>query len=161
VALLSGHSENSCLSRATPASFWKVSVFCKSCLSSGFGVLGSPEFSIGHCYFLLALSGFPKSAFWQVTFLVLAKEQSSCNNLVSWLVCGGSGFQSAPLAQSLPTPRAPDVWESARFTSIFRASSFSCSQIFSTPAHTRVTPAVGRLRLAYNSIKNNFFYIIH
>jgi hypothetical protein len=40
-------------------------------------------------------------------------------------VRGGSGFQSARLAQSLPTKRAPDVWESARFTSIFLASGFS------------------------------------
>ena len=43
------------------------------------------------------------------------------------------------------TKRAPDVWESARFTSIFLASSFSCSQAESTPAHTRVTQTVGRL----------------
>jgi len=39
-------------------------------------------------------------------------------------VGGGSGFQSASLAQSQPTKRAPDVWDSARFTSIFLASSF-------------------------------------
>jgi hypothetical protein len=44
-----------------------------------------------------------------------------------------------------PTKRAPDVWESARFMSTFLASSFSCSQAESTPAHTQVTPAVGRL----------------
>ena len=42
-----------------------------------------------------------------------------------------------------PTKRAPDVWESARFTSIFLASGFSCSQTLSTPAHTRVTQTVG------------------
>ena len=41
------------------------------------------------------------------------------------------------------TKRAPDVWESAAFTSIFLASGFSCSQALSTPAHTQVTPAVG------------------
>jgi len=40
-------------------------------------------------------------------------------------VGGGSGFQSASLAQSQLTKRAPDVWESARFTSIFLASGFS------------------------------------
>jgi hypothetical protein len=34
------------------------------------------------------------------------------------------------------------VWESARFTSIFLASSFSCSQALSTPAHTQVTQTV-------------------
>jgi hypothetical protein len=46
-----------------------------------------------------------------------------------------------------PTKRAPDVWESARFTSIFLASGFSCSQTFSTLAHTRVTHTVGRLMI--------------
>ena len=40
-------------------------------------------------------------------------------------VGNGSGFQLASLAQSQPTKRAPDVWESARFTSIFLASGFS------------------------------------
>ena len=34
--------------------------------------------------------------------------------------------------KSVPTKRAPDVWESARFTSIFLASSFSCPQSEST-----------------------------
>jgi hypothetical protein len=43
-----------------------------------------------------------------------------------------------------PTQRAPDVWESARFSSIFLASSFSCSQAESTPTHTQVTQTVGR-----------------
>ena len=43
------------------------------------------------------------------------------------------------------TKRAPDKWESARFTSIFLASSFSCSQAESTPAHTQVTQTVGWL----------------
>jgi hypothetical protein len=42
------------------------------------------------------------------------------------------------------TKRAPDVWESARFTSIFLASGFSCSQTLSTPTHTRVTQTVGQ-----------------
>ena len=40
------------------------------------------------------------------------------------------------------TKRAPDVWESARFRSIFLASVFSTSQTESTPAHTRVTLTV-------------------
>ena len=40
------------------------------------------------------------------------------------------------------TKRAPDVWDSAAFSSIFLASSFSCSQTLSTPAHTQVTQAV-------------------
>ena len=49
------------------------------------------------------------------------------------------------------TKRAPDVWESARFTSIFLASSFFCSQAESTPAHTQVTQTVGPLifQMAY------------
>lgn len=46
--------------------------------------------------------------------------------------------------KSVPTKRAPDVWDSARFTSIFLASGFSTSQALSTPAHTRVTQTVGR-----------------
>jgi hypothetical protein len=45
------------------------------------------------------------------------------------------------------TKRAPDVWDSAAFSSIFLASSFSCSQALSTPAHTQVTQAVGWLRV--------------
>jgi len=44
--------------------------------------------------------------------------------------------------KSVPTKRAPDKWESARFTGIFLASSFSCSQAESTPAHLRVTQTV-------------------
>jgi len=41
-----------------------------------------------------------------------------------------------------PTKRAPDVWDSAAFSSIFLASGFSCSQTLSTPAHLRVTQTV-------------------
>jgi len=47
--------------------------------------------------------------------------------------------------KNCPTKRAPDKWESARFSSIFLASSFFCSQALSTPAHLRVTQTVGRL----------------
>ena len=43
-----------------------------------------------------------------------------------------------------PTKRAPDVWDSAAFSSIFYASSFPCSQAESTPAHAQVTQTVGR-----------------
>ncbi|MDP1624352.1 MAG: DUF2251 domain-containing protein, partial [bacterium] len=43
------------------------------------------------------------------------------------------------------TKRAPDVWDSAAFSSIFLASSFSCSQTESTPTHTQVTQTVGLL----------------
>ena len=46
------------------------------------------------------------------------------------------------LTKKRPTPRAPDVWDSAAFSGIFLASSFSCSQALSTPAHTQVTQAV-------------------
>jgi len=41
------------------------------------------------------------------------------------------------------TKRAPDKWDSARFSSIFLAWSFFCSQAFSQPAHLRVTQTVG------------------
>jgi hypothetical protein len=41
--------------------------------------------------------------------------------------------------------RAPDVWESARFTGFFLALSLYCSQAESQPAHLRLTQAVGRL----------------
>ncbi|HNE06016.1 MAG TPA: EcsC family protein [Anaerolineales bacterium] len=44
-----------------------------------------------------------------------------------------------------PTKRAPDVWDSAAFSSIFLASSFFCSQALSTPAHTQVTQTVRRM----------------
>ncbi len=44
--------------------------------------------------------------------------------------------------ESSPTQRAPDVWESARFTGFFLASSFLCSQAESTPAPAPVTQAV-------------------
>ena len=47
--------------------------------------------------------------------------------------------------QKRPTKRAPDVWESVRFRSIFLASVFSTSQALSTPAHTQVTQTVRRL----------------
>jgi len=46
-------------------------------------------------------------------------------------------------AKSGLTKRAPDVWDSAAFSSIFLASSFSCFQALSTPAHTQVTQTVG------------------
>ena len=38
--------------------------------------------------------------------------------------------------------RAPDKWESARFSGSFLASSFFCSQAFSQPAHKPLTPTV-------------------
>jgi len=56
-----------------------------------------------------------------------------------------SGFQFEQFSlypKRRPTKRAPDVWDSAAFSGIFYASSFSCSQAESTPAHTQVTRAV-------------------
>jgi hypothetical protein len=50
-----------------------------------------------------------------------------------------------------PTKRAPDVWDSAAFSSIFLASSFSCSQAESTPAHTQVTQTVSQPRAKQNT----------
>jgi hypothetical protein len=44
------------------------------------------------------------------------------------------------------------VWDSAAFSSIFLASSFSCSQSESTPAHTQVTQTVGRYRTKENKM---------
>ena len=44
--------------------------------------------------------------------------------------------------KSVPTKRAPDKWDSARFSSSFLASSFFCSQAKSTPTHLRVTQTV-------------------
>ncbi len=57
-----------------------------------------------------------------------------------------------PVPQTCPTKRAPDVWESAAFSSIFLASGFSCSQTESTPAHTQVTQTVGQ-PLALNLLR--------
>ena len=45
------------------------------------------------------------------------------------------------------TKRAPDVWDSAAFSSIFLASSFFCSQAESTPAPAQVTQTVSRHRV--------------
>ena len=47
--------------------------------------------------------------------------------------------------KSVPTKRAADVWDSARFRGFLLASGFSRSQTESTPAHTQVTQTVGRL----------------
>ncbi len=44
--------------------------------------------------------------------------------------------------KNCPTKRAPDVWDSAAFSSIFLASSFFCSRTESQPAHTQVTQTV-------------------
>jgi hypothetical protein len=79
--------------------------------------------------------------FWQVKFWYLPKIQL-CVKL--GLVGSGILFRSKSLAQQKrPTKRAPDVWDSAAFSSIFHASSFSCSQAESQPAHTQVTQTVG------------------
>ena len=61
-------------------------------------------------------------------------------------VVGGTLTHDSPPAtlQFCPTKRAPDVWDASRaaFSSIFLASSFSCSQTESTPTHTQVTQTV-------------------
>jgi len=51
----------------------------------------------------------------------------------------------SPLKTRRPTKRAADVWDSARFSSIFLASSFFASRSESQPAHTRLTQTVRRL----------------
>jgi hypothetical protein len=50
--------------------------------------------------------------------------------------------------------RAPDKWESARFLALFLASSFSHFQTESTPAHLRVTLAVGLSLSIHRNIKH-------
>ena len=62
--------------------------------------------------------------------------------------------------QHRPTKRAPDVWDSAAFSSIFLASAFSCSQAESTPAHTQVTQTVRRIRAMILSHTKFQFVII-
>jgi len=52
----------------------------------------------------------------------------------------GSGQRAGCL-----TKRAADLWDSARFSSIFLASGFSCSQTESTLTHKPLTQTVGRL----------------
>jgi len=49
------------------------------------------------------------------------------------------------MAKSVPTKRALDGGDSPTFSSIFLASSFSCSQAESTPAQNPLTQAVGWL----------------
>jgi hypothetical protein len=66
--------------------------------------------------------------------------------VVEFNLVGGSVFYSQRVLHNStrPTKRAPDVWDSAAFSSIFLASSFSCSQTESQPAHTQVTQTVGQ-----------------
>jgi hypothetical protein len=54
------------------------------------------------------------------------------------------------------TKRAPDVWDSAAFSSIFLASSFPCSQAESTPAHPPLTLAVGTPLASVRNIGGGF-----
>jgi hypothetical protein len=46
--------------------------------------------------------------------------------------------------KSVPTKRAADVWDSARFSSSFLAWIFFCLQVESHPPHTRLTQTVRR-----------------
>jgi hypothetical protein len=73
-------------------------------------------------------------SFWfllknKVRAIILSVGCRACRDIYG----GGSGFQSASLAQSLPTKRAADGGESARFTSIFLAGCFFYSQAFVHP----------------------------
>jgi hypothetical protein len=52
--------------------------------------------------------------------------------------------QKACTRHGLPTKRAVDWRDSARFTRIFLASGFFCSQTFSQPARQPLTQTVGR-----------------
>jgi hypothetical protein len=53
------------------------------------------------------------------------------------------------------------VWESATFSSIFLASSFSCSQTESTPAHTQVTHTVRQPSAKANpSLNRKFGFVV-
>jgi hypothetical protein len=71
---------------------------------------------------------------------------------------GQGTFQKQASLQVLPclTKRAPDVWDSAAFSSIFLASSFFYSQALSTPAHTQVTQTVGWLVMKFITSINIF-----
>jgi len=73
-------------------------------------------------------------------------QKLSCVSKFQSCEAGGGVFFQQMSLQVLPhlTKRAPDVWESPRFTGIFLASSFPTSQTLSTPAHTRVMQTVGR-----------------
>ena len=53
-----------------------------------------------------------------------------------------SNGSATPKSRRHPLTLPPDKWDSARFSSIFLASSFFCSQSESTPAHTQVTQTV-------------------
>jgi len=54
----------------------------------------------------------------------------------------GSRQPSRESSSPCPTKRAADKWGSARFTGVFLASGFSCSQAFSQPAPPPLTQAV-------------------
>ena len=51
------------------------------------------------------------------------------------------------------TQRAADKWDSARFSSLFLALSFSGSPAESQPAHLRLTPAVRQFLLKDQRLK--------
>jgi hypothetical protein len=74
-----------------------------------------------------------------------------------WQIGNGAFFQQASLAQQKrPTKRAPDVWDSAAFSSIFLASAFSYFQTESTPAHTQATQIIGAA-----SPQNSASFMLH
>jgi len=82
-------------------------------------------------------------AFWQVKFLVVAKVEVVCKNLVSLAAVLFSASESS--GQLRLTKRAADKWDAPPFSGSFLASSFFCSRTESTPAHLRLTHTVRRL----------------
>ena len=82
--------------------------------------------------------------FGLLSLLGFGKKSNSLQNFVKF--AGRSFTVSESSGSTVPIKIAPDVWESARFRSIFLASSrfASCLQAESTPAHTQSTQAVGR-----------------
>src|SRR5687768_6719044 len=94
----------------------------------------------------------------KVAFCQIRQRRNGDMKIKIWVksghLCGGSDFQQASLqVKSRPTKRAPDVWDSAAFSGIFLASSFSCSQAESTSAPAPVTQTVGLLLAKENLLK--------
>ena len=146
--------------------FWSQSGF--PCNRFFCGVIFSRQLFSVCWFFLLSQLGLPVSIFCtlavvnarlfslaMVFLVVVSCSQSSYNigGYFSGVVFPARFSASAPITffSSVGffcqpcglTKRAPDKWESARFMSIFLASSFFCSQTESTPAHLQVTQTVG------------------
>jgi hypothetical protein len=63
--------------------------------------------------------------------------------VMKWCYLKNEQDKKSPRSGWRLTKRAADFWEPVASSSIFLASSFSCSHAFSQPAHTQVTPTVG------------------